>query len=313
MTDKFWSFLLSAVADESSTSESLLAESRGDYSVVLNNVYVFDKFKNDYVLVPNRFVTGREIDNRLDNWEVVKERYHIEQNDKILNRAFRMVAKAGKDAKVLGCGVLDEGRKFFAVVHTSSISVRCSNGKDDVIDNYIVIISSHDGSLPICYYNLDVRRLTGAVYRIPESDSADFSIRKRHTPSEVDLNNEVSEALDMRSRWTKHLTNSIKYLCKPMNTAQLNRFLEEMWPTETATTEKRREHAESIHSKITELFNSSHNTGCYGHCAWSALNASSEYIDFCRDISDVEAAQHAFELDNHSHRLKVKLAKFLLT
>lgn len=313
MTAKSWMGLVSAVADDSSTIESLLLESQADYKVVLNQVYVFDKFKDEFVAIPNRFVTGREINNSLDNWEVVKERYNIEQNERILSRAFKLAAKSGGSAKVLGCGSIDDGRKFFAVVNTSSISFRCSSGRSDYIDNYIVVITSHDGSLPICYYNLDVRRETGVVYRLPDSINAEFSIRKRHTPSEANIEEEVAEALDMRLRWTKHLSETIKKLFRPLNSAQVKDFLETVWPTSNASTEKRREHAEAVHDRIQELLSASHNHGCFGHCAWSMFNAASEYIDFYRDIPNLEASQHMLELDNYSHRIKIKIAAHLLS
>lgn len=312
MTDKSWMGLISAVVDDTSTIESLLLESKADYNVVLNQVYVFDKFKDTFVAIPNRFVTGREIDGSLDNWEVVKERYNIEQNERILRRAFRIADKSGGSAKVLGCGSIDDGRKFFVVVNTSSVSFRCSSGKNDYIDNYIVVITSHDGSLPICYYNLDVRRETGVVYRLPDSSEAEFSIRKRHTPSEANIEEEVAEALEMRRRWTKHLSATIQTLFRPMNSFQTKEFLETIWPISTASTEKRREHAEAVHGCITELLSAQHNHGCFGHCSWSVYNAASEYIDFHRDIPDLESSQHMLELDNYSHRIKVKIASALL-
>jgi hypothetical protein len=317
MTAKPWQSLISAFNDESASADSLLANAAADYLVVVNQVFVFDKFKSEFVEVPNRFVTGREVlsdsGGFLENWEVVKDRYEIEQNQKILNRAIGIVNKAGSSARLLGCGTLDEGRKFFAVVHTGAISVRCSTGRDDFIDSYIVVMSSHDGSIPICYYNLDARRLTGTIYRVASTPDVDFSIRKRHTPSEADLDKQAVEVLQMRKEWSKYLGTSIRNLFRPSSSNYDNETLEKFWPVNSATTEKRREHAESVHDTIRKLIKSQHNQGCFGNCRWATFNGICEYIDFHRNVAEDEAAQQMFEVDNYSHRLKVDVFKWLST
>jgi len=181
MTAESWRTLVRGVSGASIAE--LLTEANADYSVVTNDVYVYDRFLDSFVKVPNRFVTGREIDERLENWEVVKDRYEVEQNNRILERATALISKYGESAVLTGCGVLDEGRKFFAVVNTGSLSLPTAGGDADIIDSYVVVLTSHDGSMPICYYNLDSRRLNNTTYRFTESENFEFSIRKRHTPS----------------------------------------------------------------------------------------------------------------------------------
>lgn len=311
MTDKTWKSLVTAITGDSSISESL-SNSGGDYSVVSNQVYVYDRFLDTFVAVENRFVTGREVDERLENWEVVKERYAIEQNDRILYRANLLVAKYGGTASLIGCGVLDEGRKFFAVIQTGHIDVPLMTNGVDRINSYIVIITSHDGSIPICYYNLDSLERNGTTYRVPASKESEFSLRKRHTPSDTDLNQEVLEAMHMRREWSAHLSTTIKRLFTPIGLHLEAEILEEFWPIKFASTDKKREHAEGVHDLIRSLRAKDDAITGYGRYGISLLNAINNYIDFHRKIPDHEAAQHALEVDNYSHRLKLKVTERLL-
>ena len=315
MTGNSWLSLVTSTGNlESAKSyESLLSAAHADYSVVTNQVYVYDRFVDAFVQVPNRFVTGREIDERLENWEVVKERYEVEQNQKILERAHALIRKYNGSAVFTGCGVLDEGRKFFAVVRTGSITIPTLDQSSDIIDSYIVIMTSHDGSIPICYYNLDSRRSNNTTYRFSSSPTAEFSIRKRHTPSGVNLNEEVTEALNMRTNWSEYMGSAIGKLFVPASASTVDKALEKFWPTEYAATEKKREHAEGVHETITDLYHSSNNVGAFGTCRWSLLSAINEYIDFHRNIPDDEAAQHSLEIDNYSHRLKLNVFQWLNT
>ncbi len=317
MTDKAWSTLVTgrAAGDGTYEVDDILRKGLADYLVVTNPIFVYDRFQDTYVQIPNRFATGREVacgeTCRLDSWEVVKDRYEVEQNRKILSRAISLVNKYGDAAKLMGCGVLDGGRKFFAVVHTGSLSITTASSETDVVDSYVVVMSSHDGSIPICYYNLDTRRNTHSVYRFNASKECEFSVRKRHTPSEADLDGEAKEVLNMRASWSQHVVNTISNMSVPVSETYIETALETVWPLQTANTEKKREHIESVHSRVKTLYSSSHNSGSYGPSKWALFNAMTEYIDFHRNIPDREAAQHALEIDNFSHRLKLEVHKCL--
>ena len=311
MTDKAWLALLTGTLGSDASTDAVLAGAKADYDVVANQVYVFDRFIDSFVAVPNRYVTGREVDGRLENWEVVKERYAIEPNVKILRRATNLVNKYGGLATLRGCGVLDEGRKFFAVLHTGSLSIKTLSKETDIIDNYIVVMSSHDGSIPICYYNLDSRRSTNTTYRFNESKTCDFSMRKRHTPSEANLDGEAKEVMSMRKAWSQHVVENVSSLCAPVSALYVSAVLDKVWPLSSVSTEKKREHLEAVHETVKQLYGEARNSGMYGHSKWALLNSISEYIDFHRNIPDMEAAQHSLEMDNFSHRLKLEVHKCL--
>ena len=177
---------------------------------------------------------------------------------------------------------------------------------EDAVDNYIVVITSHDGSIPICYYNLDVRAETNSVYRF--SADADFSLRKRHTPNETIDPMDATEALTMRQIWSEKLDLIIsEFTSSHMSADKMFKVMEKFWSTQGASSAKKRSNAEDVHEKINTIYRKPHNLGRFGETKWAAYNAITEYIDFHRDIPPIEAAQHSLELDNFSHRLKVNV------
>ena len=85
------------------------------------------------------------------------------------------------------------------------------------------------------------------------------------------------------------------------------KVLEQFWSTQTASSAKKRSNAEGVHDEVKRLYRQPHNLGMYGESKWSFYNAVMEYIDFHRDIPELEAVQHSLEVDNFSHRLKVNV------
>jgi hypothetical protein len=67
-------------------------------------------------------------------------------------------------------------------------------------------------------------------------------------------------------------------LSTPVSNNYIELVLETIWPIRTANTEKKREHIESVHDKVRELYASERNSGSYGPTKWALLNAMMEYI-----------------------------------
>lgn len=311
MTDNYSWRSLSTPINSNSTEEALRL-SKSDYNVVLNPIYVWDQFQSKYEEVEDRFCTGRQITDALadsgmrqENWEVVKDRYVIVPNSDIMERANSIVGAFNGAARLDSCGNLDDGRKFFVAIFTGTLEI-IGSGDKDMVDTYVIAMTSHDGSVPVCYYNLDVRRRNNSVYRFAD-ESADFCIRKRHTPNHADRDSEVTEVLTMRQAWSTSFKATLQKLLSPVSEFQLESVLHSQWNPNTASSKNKREHAENVIDTINSLYRSDYNFGMFGHSKWAAFNAICEYIDFHRDIPGLEAAQHSLEIDNFSHRLKVSL------
>ncbi len=297
---------------ENQSDEEILANANADYKVSLKPVTLWDSLNDSLVDLKKRFVTCRPNPNGLhwDYWEVVKERYEVVQNSDLLERAKGIVSRTNGKAKLHSCGVLDDGRKFFVAMSFGSISLKVKD-TTSIIDSFLVLISSHDGSIPICYYSLDVNRGRNTVYRV-SSNTYDFDLRKRHTKNLKGHEVEASEAIELRKNWSTAITEAVSALQKPIGPSMKKEAMDLVASTEKANTKKKREHAEDVHSKIEELFRKDYNSGLFGETRWAFYNAIIEYIDFYRDIDPLDAAQHTLEIDNYSHRLKVRVFDTLI-
>ena len=309
--DKYsWQSLATRINDEDSV-ELILANAGADYQVFLKQVTLWDELEESLVSLDKRFVTCRPNPNGLhwDYWEVVKDRYEVVQNEDIVRRAQTIVDRSQGLGTLYNCGVLDEGRKFFVAMYFGSTDLTVGETVDR-IDNFLIVISSHDGSYPVCYYNLDVRRNNNAVYRF-SSNLYDFDLRKRHTPNLTEHGVEAKEAINLRTNWTIALSEAIRSLQQPLSDSLFVKACNAVASLDKANTKSKREHAESVHAKIEELFKNSNNSGTFSKSRWALYNAIVEYIDFHRDIDIDDAVQHSLEIDNFSHRLKVEVFNLL--
>lgn len=296
------------------SKEEMLKKADADYEVILSPVQVEDLTTGKFVTVEDRYVTGRldPITLELQNWEVVKGRYQVVPNEVIIDKAIAIVNRSSGDAALESVGTLDGGRKFFACVRTTQLTLSPSTKTQDVVDNYIVIMTSHDGSIPICYYNLDARRINSSIYRFSSStDYASFSLRKRHTPNATDRLEEASEVLMMRDVWTKELSNGIKTLSVELRNYQVNDYLKKIWSFSNANTKKKREYTEYVHDRVKQLYDSKINSGTFGETKWALFNAICEFYDFHRNVDEHDAIQQSFEIDNLVHRDKLLAYKIL--
>ena len=292
----------------------MLKKADADYEVILSPVQVEDLTTGKFVTVEDRYVTGRldPITLELQNWEVVKGRYQVVPNEVIIDKAIAIVNRSSGDAVLESVGTLDGGRKFFACVRTTQLTLSPNTKTQDVIDNYIVIMTSHDGSIPICYYNLDARRINSSIYRFSSSaDYASFSLRKRHTPNATDRLEEASEVLMMRDVWTKELSNAIKTLSVELRNYQVNDCLKKIWSFSNANTKKKREYTEYVHDRVKQLYDSKINSVTFGETKWALFNAICEFYDFHRNVDEHDAIQQSFEIDNLVHRDKLLAYKIL--
>lgn len=305
---------LGTTVHSADTHDDMLMRARANFEVNLIPVYVWDSLREEFVPIPNRFVTSTTMYDggvwEQVNWEVMKDRYEVVQNRDILARADAILRELDEEGYINSVGTLDNGRKFFVVVNTGTMEIEVHN-RIDHIDNYIVVMSSHDGSIPICYYPLDSRRVTQSVLRL--DDFGDGSVRKRHTPQEDDLTAVAKEVLKLRDHTTTVLKDRMQTWLVNVTPFYIDHLLESLWPTTTAPTQKRKEFAESVHVKIKELYNSDHILGMYGTTKWSAYLAIMEYMDFHRNIDRLDAAQQSFEIDTYAYRFKATAATTIAT
>ena len=130
---------LGTVVEGLATADEALKLAGLDWNVTKEPVY--QKIKNKYEAVPDRFLTVRETDQRALG--IVSSNYHVFQNTEAFDFLDTLTDTGFKAAKYTTAGSLFEGRRVFM---TLKIGDTFLVGDEDAHDMYLMVTNSHDGT-----------------------------------------------------------------------------------------------------------------------------------------------------------------------
>ena len=277
------------------TSGAMLAAAGADFDVVLAEVAVVDSegqiLRNPdgtIVLVKNSRATVRvNDDGSFDGLATVGTRFTIQQNQELMERALDIVGATDGDAVVDTCGVLDEGREFFASIDLGSL-----------------VRNGHNGKTPITFANTSVRAVCKNTV-IAGLSSARSTFTARHTRNADNAMEEARTILGLSIEWARAFTESANELLKvDMNPVKIDKVLQNAFPIKSDETERQKNNRDQIWSFVKGLYVNSNNAGGYGNNGWSMLNAIGEYLDHYRDGNAIDRANAS--MDSYSWVTKMK-------
>lgn len=139
------------------TTRDMLVESHtADWNVRLTPIG--DALSAVYASTPNAFVVERDnpfTAGNVDALAVVGKRYRVAQNEEVA--AFGDTVAEVSGARWETMGSLDNGRRFFGSLAFTDSIVLDPNGRADTINRYLVVASSHDGTMPVTVLKTNVR------------------------------------------------------------------------------------------------------------------------------------------------------------
>lgn len=153
------------------TAEAMLEAANADFDVVITKVAAVDDDGNfirntdgSPVIIENSRATVRvNTDGNFGGLSTVGTRFVVQQNHECLERALAIVGASKGDALVDTCGVLNEGREFFACLDLGALIVD-PNGIKDKIERYLLVRNGHDGKTAITYANTSIRAVSCCSY-----------------------------------------------------------------------------------------------------------------------------------------------------
>ena len=307
MTDNFsppWGKFSKRI-DDSMSVEDILTVTGADYDVILSPVQVENIVTGKFVTVKDRFVTGRlDISSgAMINWEVVKGRYEVLPNSILVEKTkglYSSLKNRQFDCSLDFSSTIEDGRKYF-----TSIRMADSYCCGDEFANYIVIMTSHDGSSPITYYFLNVRKSTGTVFRISNKFVNNY-IKKRHTPSTEAWKSEHNEVIDQLNKWNSYFYESLKTLHTiDYQSFNVMKVLDVIWPEDDDSSDRKIRHRQEVKSIINKLYNAEYNSEQIGKNGLALFSSACDYYDNYRNVSLESSAEQALELDNFVNRMKI--------
>jgi phage/plasmid-like protein (TIGR03299 family) len=245
----------------------------------------------------------------------VGTRYVVQQNNECLDYALAIVGASKGDAVVDTCGVLNNGREFFASIDLGALVIDPS-GVNDRIDRYVLVSNGHDGKAPISFANTSIRAVCKNTVMMGLS-SARRVFTARHTRNaDRAIEEKASIVLDISSDWAKNFSRMAEQLLSvnvPSSSRVLDETLNVAFPLEKDATERQKKNRENVVSLVRGIYENNNNAAKYGHNGWSAYNAIGEYLDHYRDATLTERAMASMNSNSWVSRTKLNVQDYLLS
>lgn len=255
------------------TSEEAIRLANLDWTVRKEPIYakVGDTFYN----VPGQFSTVRDSDNR--PLGIVGNRYHVVQNREAFDFFDAVVGE--KAAMYETAGSLRNGQKVFI---TAKLPGHIRVTRDDVIEKYILLSLTHDGSgcirmLPTTVRTVCMNTLTAAL-RAGQNEG----ISIRHTRNATKKINEARVALGIAVEQFKRMEGTFKrLLALKLTDDDRKRFVADLFPVnEDKEVSVRTTNNREAVLKLMETGRGQ--VGDVRGTGYAALSAVTEYADWYR-------------------------------
>jgi phage/plasmid-like protein (TIGR03299 family) len=295
------------------TAETILPMAGADYQVTLLPVQYTTP---DGVLMDmeDRHITARvNDDGGVVPFEVVKDRYRVVQNETVLEKALNVCGASKGDAIMDTCGVLKDGREFFATIDLGTLIID-PIGINDEIARYLVVHTSHDGTTPITYANTDIRAVCKNTVRFGQTTARSI-VTARHTANYDRALEEANEVLRISTNWAKSFKDTAERLLAvpvPAGSYKIDKVLNGLWPEKDADTDRKKENRSNTLMTVRGLYVNRKNAAGYGYNGWSLFNAVGEFYDHHWFDDADRNAKAAMQIGNKSYNMKTRAADLIL-
>jgi phage/plasmid-like protein (TIGR03299 family) len=275
------------------TIDEMLAAAHADYEVRLEPTYVLapDATGSLAPVETGRRATVREnpYTGATEVLADVGNRYSVLQNRYTLERAVDIVGASRGDAVVDTCGVLHDGRQFFAYLDLGTLVIDAA-GINDQIARGLLVYNSHDGTVPLTYANTNERAVCKNTV-MAGLRSARRTFKAKHTPEVEGRIDEANTVLALSTEWSRAFKEMAEQmLAIPMTADRFTRVLEAAVPLTTTASDRQVKNWQETTEFIRGVYANDRNAGFAGHNGWAAWNAVVEYLDHYRPATADERA-----------------------
>tara|TARA_R100000655_G_scaffold56707_1_gene94851 strand:- start:9616 stop:10662 length:1047 start_codon:yes stop_codon:yes gene_type:complete len=223
--------------------------------------------------------TGKPIGNVGKKYEVLQNRDAFAPFEVIQDYGYKLET----------AGVIDEGKKVWILAKTPDTF----QVGDDMIQCFVLLYTSHDGSSGSCFRDTSMRVVCNNTLTWALGKKGGYEYKLRHTSSINSRMKELTDKLDEhQGNVAKAMDDMNRFVEVPMTSASLTMYIEAVMPW------LRNRHKESIpemgifvrnrakptYEKITDLFYNG--KGNKGETLWDAYNAITEYHDHEKNHKD---------------------------
>lgn len=302
-TEKAWHGL-GQIVDKAMTSKEAIELANMDYTVDKRQAYM--EIDGQYIPVPKKNVTYRTDTNEV--FGIVGDRYHIVQNTEAFEFFDAIVGENEAVFETAGC--LKKGEVVFITAKLPSyIAV-----KDDVVDNYLLLSSSHDGSRGIQVMFTPVRVVCNNTLSAAYGN-AKYRVNITHTKSAKDQLRKAHEIMGISNLLSNELNDLYNAMAKTrINDNSLEKFIVDSLELDFDEEGKLSTRATNIVSSVREYYEVGPGQQEFVGTVWGAYNAITGYFQNVREYKSNEdkLSQNMFGTLHTRNNQSLKLAMELV-
>ena len=278
-----WHGLGTVFTEEKNTAEMLVAANLNNWNVRLVDVEIPNTLTSDksYQYVVR---TNPTDSSQTDVLGVVGERYHVLQNEDLFSFGDNILDGGGRWETA---GSIRGGRVVFGSLALERETVLDPNGVADKVKTYLLINTSHDGSIAIQASITPVRvvcanTLNLALGRTKKNKGIKQSFKIRHTQTANGKVQIARETLGLANAYMDEFDKMAKAMIEKQITAQqFNEIILAAYPKPDETKKGSLKRWENKIDLLNDIYTGEFN-GMIANTAWGAFNALTERLDWHR-------------------------------
>jgi phage/plasmid-like protein (TIGR03299 family) len=278
-----WHGLGTVFTEEKNTNEMLVAANLNGWNVRLEDMPIPSHLTSDkaYQYVVR---TNPTTDTQTDVLGVVGERYHVLQNEDLFSFGDNILDGGGRWETA---GSIKGGRVVFGSLALERETVLDPNGVADKVKTYLLINTSHDGSIAIQASITPVRvvcanTLNLALNRTRKKDGVKQSFKIRHTQTANGKVQIARETLGMANKYMDEFDKMAHaMISKEISAKDFNDIILAAYPKPEKDAKGAIKKWENKVDMINDIYTGEFNGMIAGN-AWGAFNALTERLDWYR-------------------------------
>ena len=278
-----WHNLGTVFDTEKNTSEMLVAANLNNWNVRLEDLEIPSSLVSDkqYQYVVRTNPTDK---SQTDVLGIVGERYVPLQNEDLFSFGDNILDGGGRWETA---GSIRGGRVVFGSLALERETVLDPNGVADVVKTYLLINTSHDGSIAIQASITPVRvvcanTLNVALNRTKKKDGVKQSFKIRHTQTAEGKITVARQALGMANSYMDEFDKMAHaMIAKEISAKDFNDIILAAYPKPDLDTKGAVKKWENKVDMINDIYTGEYNGMISGN-AWGAFNALTERLDWYR-------------------------------
>lgn len=290
-----WHGLGVLLADAPRTAADAIVSAGLDWPVFKTPLEAIVQDNNSWhaLSVPRHFavvrkVTQADTTTTYQTLGVVGEQYHPVQNISAFEFFDRIVDTGLVDYDTAGS--LRGGRTVWVLARLNG-ALRIAG--DDVVQKFLLLSNSHDGSSPVRIMLSSVRVVCSNTLAMATARADKHKrISIRHTAGSVARIQDIGEYLAGVNAQFEQSAELYRYLAqRSINAFQLREYLTQLFPDPEEGALRNR--AKATREKITALFENGRGTDITAPNFWRAMNAVSEFVDHSRNANNPDVRMYS--------------------